>query len=93
LVFNGLCSYVKEKLDDYFFTSINKVLDSALAQENRSKEFAKSKSNRPNIHFLNNTLRMMRVVMYILLNLHGHLRTRHILVLLSSRFIEIIETR
>jgi hypothetical protein len=36
---------------------------------------------------------MMRVVMYMLLNLHGHLRIRHILVLLLSRFIEIGETR
>jgi hypothetical protein len=32
------------------------VLDRALAQENRSKELAKSKSDRPNIHFLNNNV-------------------------------------
>jgi hypothetical protein len=32
------------------------VLDRALAQENRSKELAKSKSDHPNIHFLNNNV-------------------------------------
>jgi hypothetical protein len=88
LAFNGLRSYVKEKLEGHLFTSVNQVLDRALAQENKSKELAKSKSDRPNIHFLNNN-----VVMYVLLNLHGHLRIRHILALLSSRFIEISETR
>jgi hypothetical protein len=39
-----------------FFTSVNQVLDRALAQENRSKELAKSKSDHPNIHFLNNNV-------------------------------------
>jgi hypothetical protein len=56
LTFNGLRSYVKEKLEGHFFTSVNQVLDRALAQENRSKELAKSKSNHPNIHFLNNNV-------------------------------------
>jgi hypothetical protein len=32
------------------------VLDRALAQENRSKELDKSKSDHPNIHFLNNNV-------------------------------------
>jgi hypothetical protein len=36
---------------------------------------------------------MMKMVMYMLLNLHGHLRIRHTLVLLSNWFIEIDETR
>jgi hypothetical protein len=56
LVFNGLHSYVKEKLEGHLFTSINQVLDRALAQENRSKELAKSKSNHPNMHFLSNNV-------------------------------------
>jgi hypothetical protein len=56
LAFNGVCSYVKEKLEGHLFTSVNQVLDRALAQENRSKELAKSKSDRPNIHFLNNNV-------------------------------------
>jgi hypothetical protein len=34
LIFNGLHSYVKEKLEDHIFTSVNQVLDKALAQEN-----------------------------------------------------------
>jgi hypothetical protein len=56
LVFNGLRSYVKEKLEGHLFTSVNQVLDRALTQENQSKELAKSKSDRPNIHFLNNNV-------------------------------------
>jgi hypothetical protein len=56
LVFNGLCSYVKEKLEGHLFTLVNQVLDRALAQENWSKELAKSKSDLPNIHFLNNNV-------------------------------------
>jgi hypothetical protein len=56
LAFNGLRSYVKEKLEGHLFTSVNQVLDRALAQENKSKELAKSKSDRPNIHFLNNNV-------------------------------------
>jgi hypothetical protein len=32
------------------------VLNRPLAQENRSKELTKSKSDRPNIHFLNNNV-------------------------------------
>jgi hypothetical protein len=56
LTFNGLHSYVKEKLEGHLFTSVNQVLDMTLAQENCSKELAKSKSNRPNIHFLNNNV-------------------------------------
>jgi hypothetical protein len=56
LVFNGLHSYAKEKLEGHLFTLVNQVLDRALAQENRSKELAKSKSDRPNIHFLNNNV-------------------------------------
>jgi hypothetical protein len=56
LAFNGLHSYVKEKLEGHLFTSINQVLDRALAQENRSKELAKSKSDRPNMHFLSNNV-------------------------------------
>jgi hypothetical protein len=71
------------------------VLDRALAQENRSKEVASL-----NLIVLTCTSyvimwihRMMRVVMYMLLNLHGRIRIRHILALLLSRFIEIGETR
>jgi hypothetical protein len=56
LLFNGLCSYVKEKLEGHLLTSVNQVLDRALAQENWSKELAKSKSNHPNMHFLNNNV-------------------------------------
>jgi hypothetical protein len=56
LVFNGLRSYVKEKLEGHLFTSVNQVLDRALAQENRSKELAKSKSDRPNMHFISNNV-------------------------------------
>jgi hypothetical protein len=56
LAFNGLRCYVKEKLEGRLFTSVNQVLDRALAQENRSKELAKSKSDCPNIHFLNNNV-------------------------------------
>jgi hypothetical protein len=40
LAFNGLRCYVKEKLEGHLFTSVNQVLDRALAQENRSKELA-----------------------------------------------------
>jgi hypothetical protein len=36
LAFNGLCSYVKEKLEGHLFSSVNQVLDRALAQESRS---------------------------------------------------------
>jgi hypothetical protein len=56
LVFNGLRSYVKEKLEGHLFISVNQVLDRALAQENWSKELAKSKSDRPNMHFLSNNV-------------------------------------
>jgi hypothetical protein len=56
LAFNGLHSYVKEKLEDHLFTSINQVLDRALAQENRTKELAKSKSDHLNMHFLSNNV-------------------------------------
>jgi hypothetical protein len=56
LAFNGLRPYVKEKLRGIFFTLVNQVLDRALAQENRSKELAKSKSGRPNMYFLNNNV-------------------------------------
>jgi hypothetical protein len=34
LAFNGLHSYIKEKLDGHLFTSVNQVQDRALAQEN-----------------------------------------------------------
>jgi hypothetical protein len=34
LMFNGLHSYIKEKLEGHLFTSVNQVLDRALAQEN-----------------------------------------------------------
>jgi hypothetical protein len=33
LAFNGLCSMVKEKLEGHLSTSVNQVLDRALAQE------------------------------------------------------------
>jgi hypothetical protein len=56
LIFNGLHSYAKEKLEDHIFTSVNQVLDKALAQENRSKEIAKSKSDPSNTHFLSNNM-------------------------------------
>jgi hypothetical protein len=56
LAFNGLRPYVKEKLRGIFFTLVNQVLDRALAQENQSKELAKSKSGRPNMYFLNNNV-------------------------------------
>jgi hypothetical protein len=56
LVFNGLLTYVKEKLEGHIFISVNQVLDRALAQENQSKELAKSKFDRPNMHFLNNNV-------------------------------------
>jgi hypothetical protein len=56
LAFNGLCSYLKEKLEGHLFTLVNQVLHGALAQEKGSKEFTKSKSDRPNIHFLNNNV-------------------------------------
>jgi hypothetical protein len=51
-----LCSYVKEKLQGHLFTSVNRGLDRALAQENQSKELAKSKPDCPNKHFLNNNV-------------------------------------
>jgi hypothetical protein len=35
---------------------VNQVLDRALAQENQSKELAKSKSGGLNIHFLNSNV-------------------------------------
>jgi hypothetical protein len=47
---------LRKKLEGHLFTLVNQVLDRALAQENRSKELAKSKSDRPNIHFLNNSM-------------------------------------
>ena len=53
LAFNGLRSYIKEKLDGHSFATINQVLDRALAQESRSKELAKPKSDRSNMYFLN----------------------------------------
>jgi hypothetical protein len=56
LVFNGLCSYVKDKLEGHLFTSVNQLLDRTLAQENRSKEIPKSKSDRPDMHFLSNNV-------------------------------------
>jgi hypothetical protein len=56
LAFNGLRSYVKEKLEGHLFTSVNQVLDRAFAQENRSKELAMSKSDHHNIIFLNNNM-------------------------------------
>jgi hypothetical protein len=34
LAFNGLHSYVKEKLEGHLFISVNPVLDRALAHEN-----------------------------------------------------------
>jgi hypothetical protein len=55
-VFNGLRSYDKKKLEGHLFNSVNQVLDRALAQENRSKELTKSKSDRPNMHFLSNNV-------------------------------------
>jgi hypothetical protein len=56
LKFNHLHSYIKEKLEGHLFTSVNQLLNKALAQENQSKELAKSKSDRPKIHFLNNNV-------------------------------------
>jgi hypothetical protein len=56
LAFNSLRSYVKKKLEGHLFTSVNQVLDRALAQENQSKELAKSKSDCPNMHFLSNNV-------------------------------------
>jgi hypothetical protein len=56
LTFNVFRSYVKEKLEGHLFTSVNQVLDRSLAQENQSKELAKSKSDRPNMHFLSNNV-------------------------------------
>jgi hypothetical protein len=56
LAFNGLRSYVKEKLEGHLFTSVNQVQDGDMAQENGSKELAKSKFDRPNLHFLNNNV-------------------------------------
>jgi hypothetical protein len=56
LAFNGLHSYIKVKLEGHLFTSVNQVLDRVLAQENQSKELAKSKSDRPNMHFLSDNV-------------------------------------
>ena len=53
MVLNGLRSHIREKLEGYDFLTINQVLQKALAQESRSKD-ARSKSDRPNIHVLNN---------------------------------------
>jgi hypothetical protein len=51
-----LCSYIKERLEGHNFASVNQVPDKALAQENRTKDFSNSKSDRSNIHFLSNDL-------------------------------------
>jgi hypothetical protein len=56
VAFNGLHSYVKDKLEGHLFTSVNQVLDRALAQEHQSKELAKYKSDHPNMHFLSNNV-------------------------------------
>jgi hypothetical protein len=95
LAFNGLRYYVKEKLEGHLFTSVNQVLDRALAQKTRSKELVKSKSDRPNIHFLNNnvdTLDDESGDVYAAEFAWSSKDKAHT-SLLSSRFIEIGETR
>jgi hypothetical protein len=56
LVFPGLHSYIKEKLEGHNFASVNQVLGRALAQVNWSRDLSKSKSDRFNIYFLSNDL-------------------------------------
>jgi hypothetical protein len=51
LALNGLRSHIKEKLEGYEFLTINQVLQRALAQESRSKEY-KTKSDHLGIHVL-----------------------------------------
>jgi hypothetical protein len=59
LVYSGLLSHLKEKLEGYEFQDVSQVLQRALALESRAKEsrnFQKSndkfKVDRPNVHML-----------------------------------------
>jgi hypothetical protein len=54
LAFNELWSYIKEKLVGHNFVLVNQVLDGTSAQENWTKDLAKSKSDHSNICFLSN---------------------------------------
>jgi hypothetical protein len=47
LAFNGLCSYLREKLDGHTFIALSQLQQKALAQESRSK---KNKDNFKHIH-------------------------------------------
>ena len=92
LVFNGLRSHIKEKLEGYDLCTVTQVHQRALAVESRSKESQEShRHHRSSVHALDCTSNCSDVslVMHMLLNLLGHLKPNHLLVLLLSRFTKI----
>jgi hypothetical protein len=53
LAFNGLCSYLREKLDDHTFITLSQLQQNASAQESRSKENKDNfKHTRRNVNYV-----------------------------------------
>ena len=75
LVFAGLLDFHKEKLDGQEFLDVSQVLQKALANESRAKEAlqkSNGKSNRPvYVLVVNQIVRTMKTIMYMLMNLLG----------------------
>jgi hypothetical protein len=96
LAFSGLLDIHKEKLDGQEFLDVSRLLQKALANENQLKESKNSKKLMKSLIVLfvmHLIIRTMRVKMYMLLHLHGHLMINQILVLLSSRLIRVGKMR
>jgi hypothetical protein len=94
LASSGLLDIHKEKLDGQDFLDVGRLLQKALANETRLKESKSSqktneKSNRPIYYVSDYSDNAMGVKKYMLLNLHGRLMTKQILVLLSNRPIRV----
>jgi hypothetical protein len=87
LAFNGLRSYLREKLDGTQLFSIAQLHQWALACESRSKETSKSASH--NVHLLEHDSsddESIDIYIYIPLSLFGRRKPNLLHVLLCSRF-------
>jgi hypothetical protein len=96
LAYFGLLHIRKEKLDGQDFLDVSRLLQKPLANENQLKESNNSQKRMKSLivlFILHLIIRTMKVKIYMLLNLHGHLMINQILVLLSSRPIRVGKMR
>jgi hypothetical protein len=93
LTFNGLRSYLQEKLDGHTFITLAQLQQMASTQENRSKESKYNfKHTRHNINYVDFFILIvlaMSLMIFMLLDFVGLARLNLILVIISSRFTKI----